>query len=430
VPPTDKTDPAREELSAARNFLRDEQERSAKETGAFQHVGHEPVTAQTLLALHAQRVFDPTSDAITVRRGPFKFERKKEEARIQNAQELVRRVDPGPFEDPNYFALIAYQAASVEMAFQQILGEERATEPLSRFLVGTVHRPEVNAFAQIEHANGYTVVVLHSALVDFIYQSAKAVVEALNPIRPADGRSAVTAVVQPEHILAELQRNHAPVDRLYQTLESYFFGGYPRASSYEVVKDEHSPILSVLVAMAERWVIAHEYGHGFAIAFDWSEGPGNPRWAEEFFADRNATICTVLSAASLDGLPPEFALSGGTFALACLEILRRSLDILRSGAAVEDLGGSDHPPPKKRAAQIVDGFRQYFDVEYTIDGNFNLALAVRKGPPRSHGFTNEHSQRAYAHANVLFTIWKFVKGILLRQFQEKRSLHPMWQIYQ
>jgi hypothetical protein len=53
-----------------------------------------------LKALRYQSRFEPTADPNTVTRGIFKFERHKEEERLRLAEDLIRRVDPGPYEDP------------------------------------------------------------------------------------------------------------------------------------------------------------------------------------------------------------------------------------------------------------------------------------------------------------------------------------------
>jgi hypothetical protein len=73
-------------------------------------------------------------------RGIFKFDRRQEEERLRLAEELIRRVDPGPYEDPNYLALLAFQAASIEMCLRSLSGE-RTNEPWSRFLRAPHIRP-------------------------------------------------------------------------------------------------------------------------------------------------------------------------------------------------------------------------------------------------------------------------------------------------
>ena len=72
--------------------------------------------------------------------------------------------------------MLAYQAASLELAVDDV-----APDRFLRFLLGTAHTAEVNAFCRRLGAGDYTVVVVNSGLVDFIYQSAKVVIEAFAP---------------------------------------------------------------------------------------------------------------------------------------------------------------------------------------------------------------------------------------------------------
>lgn len=408
-------------LAEARRFLREEQARAATGAPGFPYANLESVTEQSLSLLRAQRRFVPTSDVNMVRRGVFRFDRGSEEERIRRSEELVRRVEPGPFEDPGYFAFLAYEATSIEMALPKL------KERFSRFLLGTIHEASVNAFSERFDSTGYTVVLLHSGFIDLIYQSAKAVVEALHPVRTSDSSSFVHATMDLEKIRAELKANDAPVNRVYRTLESYFFKGYPRAFSNETLLEEHVPMLEVLVYMAERWTVAHEYGHGLALGLDFSKAPGSSSWAEEFFADNSAAILTVLSAESLDALPPEFALSGGNFTLACLDILRRAYSVVTTGREGGDSGTETHPPYKLRAEQNIAVFRQFFNVQYREGGaGFDLDFINRKEAPAEHSFGSEHRDRVYANSNVLFEIWPAVKERLEQQFKAKRPLHKIW----
>jgi hypothetical protein len=416
-----------EGLLQARQFLRKQQEKAATGVQGFPYARFDNITEQALKSLKDQREVIPTDDPHIVRRGAFRFNREMEEERIRLSEDLVRRVQPGPFEDPNYFALLTYQAASIEMAMRALLKKDN--DRFSLFLLGTIHKPDVNAFAEIFPCSGYTVVVLHSAIIDFVYQAAKAVVETLNPIRTINGTSAVHADTRLEKIRAELGRNPAPADRIYRTLESYFFYGYPRAFANEPIKEEHVPVLSILISMAERWIIAHEYGHGLAIGRNFHSAPSNESWAKEFFADTQAAILSVYSADLLDSLPPEFALSGGNFTLACLDVLRRAQSILqKKGHESPDRGSDTHPPYEVRAEQNLAAFRQFFDVEYKNRGLFDLKFVIRKEPPKDHTFgSEEHIRRVYEFSTVLFEIWPYVKAKLIQQVILKRPLHTMWQ---
>jgi hypothetical protein len=374
--------------------------------------------------------YDSTEVPNLVRRGAFRYDRELESRRIERAQALIRRVEPGPFEDPRYFAILAYQAASVELGYGFRAQGAPDQDPFSKFLLGTLHAPDVNAFARKQAKDGYTIVMLYSGLVDFIYQAAKVIVEALNPSRSVDGRSAVTANFNLEAVQARLVSDPRPAERLYRTLEAYFFAGYPRASAFEMIPQEHYPMLGQVIDLAERWVIGHEYGHGLAPSSAFEQPPGvNPRWAEEYFADAQATIATVISAYKLDVVPPEFPLAAAIFALACLDLLQRAFHVLQIGKETgSNAESKTHPKARDRANALIYCFRQFFDVNYRpADRTFDLTFVERPEPPKVHNFTSEGSKKAYAYANVLETVWMPTKDRLLEDFHRKRPLHPLWQ---
>lgn len=423
------TKPPEEGLLQARRFLRDLQAEHPTRGGAVGIALGESVLDACLARLSERRNFQPTDDPDVVVRNGIKLDRKLEERRIALAEKLIRRVDPGPFEDPVYLALIAYQASSIEMALLDPTEGKRAGPDWSRYLIGTIHSSELNAFAQRFDTYGYTVVALYSALIEFAYQAAKAVVAAQNPTRSSRSRSFVTTNASADHVAAQLKRNPGPAERLYRTLEAYFFTGYPRAFAGETVPVEHVLPLTHLIGMAERWIIAHEYGHGLAAAVDWTRNPAvNLGRAEEFFADNNATVLTALSAVKLDGIPPEFALIGGTFALACLEIFQRGLSVVCCGKELGDASDSDHPPNKVRAQNIVDNFDRLFDLG--ADGKshgIDLRWVLEPGRKRIDDEASRlRSRMVFQYPNTLLAIWGQVRPRLMKDFENGRILNPMW----
>jgi hypothetical protein len=100
-------------------MLRADQEAAAIRAGADPTTRPASQLDATLSALHWRKVFRRGRDDESVRRGAATFDRRTEAQRIGLPEELIRRVEPGPFEDPIYMALLAYQAASVEMVIRR-----------------------------------------------------------------------------------------------------------------------------------------------------------------------------------------------------------------------------------------------------------------------------------------------------------------------
>jgi hypothetical protein len=390
-------------------------------------VGEQPVTQAALKSIEELTRFIATEDPHKVRRGSFTYNRELEVKRIDRAKAIIRRTDPGPFEDPNYISLLAYQAASIEMAFDEITMHVADSAYFSRFLLGTIAAPDIDAFALKEFSEGYGILVFYSGLIDFIYQASKVIVEALEPSRATNGHSLVSANFNLDDLRNRLNLNLKPADRLYKTLEAYFFHGYPRASAYEIVPEEHSPVLSIVVRLAERWVIGHEYGHILMPTIKQIPDSVNAFNVEEYFADKMATLATVLSAFELDKIAPEIILGGAIFALACLDILQRAYNILTFG---DEFGSNTEEmtlvKPEERAQNIIIYFNQFFDVEYLPDGGIRLSFILRQEVPQNHNFPNERIKHAYKYAKVLLIVWEQVKLRFMEDYNQKRPIHPSW----
>jgi hypothetical protein len=416
-------------LEEARRFLRGQQAKFPTKPGEPGITLEKSKLASTLAQLDKRKGFQTTDDPQLVIREGLKFNREIEERRIALAEDLIRRVDPGPFEDANYLALLAYQAASIEMALPDRTDGRPIDWGWSRFLLGTIHSAELNAFAKTFKLHDYTVTAVYSALIEFAYQAAKALIAAQNPVSSTDHRGFVTVDSSPDHIAAQLDHNQEPVERLYRTLEGYFFEGYPRVFYGETVPVEHVIPLTNLISMAERWIIAHEYGHGFAagIKAKFKLAPESPDRAEEYFADNNATILTALSAVRLDGLPADIALIGGTFALACLEVVRRGLSVVRYGKVLRYEGDKKHPPNRMRAENVLNAFNFFFDTHSSPTGiDWALILRPDKRPVDDTEETRQRRARVLQYPDALFAIWDRAHPRLLKDFENKRSLHQMW----
>lgn len=383
------------------------------------------VTAAALKAFAAQNAFLPHKDPDRVTRGAFSFYRSLELERLARGEALIRRVRPGIFEDPSYFALLAYQAASLEMAWG-CLAPAAPPETFSRFLLGTAHHPDVNAMALRVRAGATWVIVVNSGLVDFVHQAAKVIVAAASP-QDVDDRRLVKATFGSASALEYLKSDPEPAERLYRTLEAYFFGGYPRAFGHETVPAVMHPPLALLVGFAERWIIGHEYGHGMIPPMIDPPPDAHPDVVKEFFADAMATAATVHSAGWLDGVPPEFPLGSAIFVLACLDVLDRGRRLVTTGDdTAEEADSTTHPTPRDRARETLRGFKRSFDVRYTPDHNFDLEYWVRPEPPTNHGFTADKEEVAYSYANALIAVWTSVRDRLKADHASGRPLHPMW----
>ncbi len=381
----------------------------------------------TLLAISnllKTRAYTVSPDKKFAIRGPFRYDLAIEKERIDVATQIILRSQPGPYEDANYFSLLAYQAASIELVLKNY-----NNKLFENIILGTLHHPVINAFASINKEFNTTTVTLHSAIIDFVFQAAKSVVQFTNPVKSENKNTSVNIYLNKINEEENSENRQAAINRLYDTLESCFFYGYPRAHVNEKVIKEHYPSLHILVSMAERWMIAHEYGHGF-VKDDlnrFKKSGMNSRHAEEYFSDANATVLTVLSAYNFDHLPPEFALSGGSFVLACLEVIQRAFSFLSTGIETKDQSSRSHPSNINRLKQNIITFRQLFDVEYDDQRrSCKLDFVTRSEVPKTHNFDTARFNNSNLYSNILLQIWEKIKVLLSKDIEKKRPLHPMW----
>jgi hypothetical protein len=400
-------------LARARGLLRQIQAGGATSTGS--------VLPAVLTCLARYREFEETADPNTVRRSGYCYSRVLELQRIGLAEQLAKRVDPGPLEQPARFASLAYAAASIELALPDTPMGTRPFSGWDRMLLGTVRSRDFNSGYGLIEEHGFSLVWINSALIDIIDQAATAVSMA-TAVPPLAGTSARENLL-PDRVRDLIRENPGAVDHLYGALEAYIFEGRPRAFPEEAF-ERRGLALSTLISMAYRWVIGHEYGHGFVATLRDKALMIGQR--EELIADLSATIQTAYAATRLDGLPPELGAGGGAFFLACHEILDRAVSIARSGSEAPGAGDVAHPPAEARVVALVDAFGSMVVSSAGPDG-IDLSIRDRLEPPDPNATTTKsmHDQML-GHARALFEIWFQVKPRLFADFQAKRAVHEMW----
>jgi hypothetical protein len=370
--------------------------------------------------LDRYRHVKPTRNPRIVRRGGLKFDPVLETRRIELAEEIAKRVDPGPAEDPSRFAIIAYAAASIELGFPDELSQ-RLNQDWSRFLFGSVSSQEIQAGYGLIEATGMSIVYVSSALIDFLVQAAQIVVTATKA--PALPGTTAREDFRPEAVNQRLDSDSTVVDRLYQVLKAYIYDGSPHAFQ-EKVNDPSNLPLGLLLSMANRWVIGHECGHRFAA--DLQKRFTMSGVQEEFFADLSAMVQTAYSATRLDGVPPELGAAGGAFFLACDDVLQRAISVAKTGEECAGAGDNTHPADESRAIAMVNAFYSILDVSYESGG---ISLSLRTEPrtleTASPGMRLLRT-RVLGHARALFQIWDRARRLLLEDFRAGRQPHAIW----
>lgn len=339
----------------------------------------------------------------------LKYPAALERQRWARTRDIIGRVSPGPFEDGRYLEMLARQAASVEMALRGDLGGKpigSGADVSGRVLLGTV--PSVRSDAYSRTYTDYYFVLVAAGLIDFVYQLAKASVLSWRPKEPASsaaqaGRAQYSFSSEPADIDFVLAENPHPLTLLARTLDAYIFEGRPRDEGFAPPSQAYLSPLTILTNMNERFILAHEYGHTLIDVLD-VEVSDDSAWREEFAADILAFRVVIESARALDGLPPPFAIQGSFFVLTALEIIRRTLDIIRHGAVQKDAGSASHPPIIARLENLRRLYLQH--VSSTNDEN-----SIRP---------------ALAPARTLEYVWERVAKDKTAEWRSGRPPHAIW----
>jgi len=381
--------------------------------------------------------------------GPYKYPVDTERARWAGVMAILDRVEPGPYEDPRYFAMVAKQAAAIEVSLigrSLVLCElpenvptsaairyvpmlqEPGTEgrlpgcgrqfdwrsfddgDFSGLLVGTTHSARLDAFST---TLGKTVLVpLSAGILDTQYWAAKAVAGAVRTVKNDDGASYRTAFEE-DVVRANLAEDASPVELLYETFESWLYRGRPFPEVSEAPSPEETLPLSLMIQYAKRFLLAHEYGHIFMDLLRPSAAWSPSDWivsrtTQEYRADLLGFEAVGHSGALLDHIPPNISLGGAALALRVYEICDEARSIALTGKVESPSHTSTHPTFDQRLSQLHAYYRR------------------RHGSHLDQEALELEFWRIGAQTTVLGTIWEQVRPRLLHDQGAGRVPHDMW----
>jgi hypothetical protein len=350
-----------------------------------------------------------------IHEGAFQYSAPLEEQRWQQTRDIIQRVSPGMDEDPIYVEMLARQAASIEIVLCQKdtnSPNPKALALCERILLGTI--AEFHPAAETWHRQNWDqfLVVLSYGLLVFLHHAAQAVFFNWRPQDPPPGTTVSYSYDT---------KNQSP-ELLYNTLYAFMFKGYQLADFDDRPPAEYESIIGLWVNYAERFVIAHEYGH--TLFRQWGKiNPSwqvRPSWQEEFLVDSFAFINTIESAGRLDSVAPNVAFTGVLFSLTCMNIIYKTLDLIRDGAVRQDDGTETHPPTHRRISALKETYRQYIgtDVKY----NVHVEGKSGQGKTIDLGINGK-----LFPSDTLNLLWDSIQHIFLEAHEKKSRLHPIWE---
>ncbi|NUT91663.1 MAG: hypothetical protein HOY78_06485 [Saccharothrix sp.] len=355
-------------------------------------------------ALHAAGEYERTAsyEDDRVRVGPFRYPLWTELDRWRRTRAVIDRCAPGPYEDGGFLAILARQAASLEMYAAEPEMNPELAHVLERIVFGTTGRPDSHASTRL--VGDGIVVEMSAGMMYFLYQAAKSVVLAWHLVEGPEGTPS-TFSTRAEDTRAVLDRDPTAADWLKRLLSAWLFDGVPRPPDSSLPPPRYGPALSLLISCAERFVLAHECVHAVVDLVrpaGFADLPVLAGWDKEFRADTWGVVMVVESAARYDRFAPNMALQGPVLAMKAHELVQRALAVVSPTVV-----STTHPPFADRLTAVLDAYS-------AIPG---IADEPNLGP-----------EPALAAAETLELLWDRVAAGLEERLRSGDRLHPIWRM--
>jgi hypothetical protein len=286
---------------------------------------------------------------------PFRYPRSSEQKRFLRTHQIIERTRPGPREAPSIFAELARQAASIELTIESAVGLPQGFNPM--VLLGTLPVTPVDDVTYFVNGSDYAIIFLDGAFIDFVYQICKASVRSWKLLtRPDELPARLSA--RPEEVREVLRADSSLEQLFFHCVQHYLRMGVPGASSDGTLPRAYSAPLSLMIGMAERFML----GRGYAqLAVEDPQFPalvsvdtGAPSTLQDIVLRKDyiAAVFVLTSAAGLDRIDPAIALQGCGMPLVCAALIQRAIAIV---GPTTPLTGSD-PPLRDRLAVLETAY--------------------------------------------------------------------------
>ncbi len=237
-------------------------------------------------------------------------------------------------------------------------------------VIGTLNTQEVNACSILVPSGGY-LVVLEDGLFTFMNLLAKVVasampLEGMERIKKIEGTEEIEGIeiiysLRKEEIRKIIDFDKNILIRFQEVLFAYIINGNPNSSPQYLPSESIGILSDVIRDSAELFVIGHEYGHILKDHFNVGItkkmiGKENVdaisrNWEQEFEADKVGLQLMILSMQTKHKTDLTMSYCGADFFFSCIDIVEKSISILREGKVIDQISET-HPPTELRREHI------------------------------------------------------------------------------
>jgi hypothetical protein len=259
---------------------------------------------------------------------PFAYPEASERRRFLRSEAIAQRVRSGPFESLYYFAMLARQAATIEMSIEDALWalQPKAKSYSPTILPGTLPLSLSRSIPMTSCDKDSAVLLLNAAFMDLCYQIIKLCVGSWQIATPSNAPRVGfgTGAAQTRR---RIKNSPEIVEAFINWLRGYCSLGYLEGESRLPSMQEQLPV-QLLTSYAERFTLAHGYAVLGQLDF---QQPGRPQESRPaLFCDARAAETVLTTAANFDEVDPTISLQGCLIAINTDDVVRRALACFRN----------------------------------------------------------------------------------------------------
>ena len=270
------------------------------------------------------------------------------------------------YEIPKWYGLLSRVIKEFDKVFEFL-----SYAPPKHYLFGTLPTNRVNGMAMTIPNNPYKLVILETGLFGFANLVCKVI--ATSFIFQETDSESLTFSTDIADCKNKIDTNPIIVERFYEVIVAYVAMGNPHYAKQYFLDKEYESVASLLRSGFEYFVFAHEFGHLIAGHLDDNEQKNYDladsktkeivtNWAQEFEADFiGANI--LVNVMGQRGYDISLSYWGIEVFFGCVDIVEKTLSILKTGTIDLESLSETHPPILMRRERIREIISRSFDEE-------------------------------------------------------------------